>query len=152
MMTSKKPIASQRSCIIQVRFFPFIFNASNFESEVYFIICFFFLTDRFPNESDEVKQEEEKKFKEVGEAYAVLSDAKKRSRYDAGHDIDELDGHGHGGGGDIDPNVLFQAFFGGGGGPSPFMFQQGGGGGGGGGGGRSRGGAGFPGGFQFNFG
>ena len=49
------------------------------------------------------------------------------------------------GGGDIDPNVLFQAFFGGGG--SPFMFQTGGGGTG----GRSRAGNGFSG-FQFNFG
>lgn len=52
-------------------------------------------------------------------------------------------------GGDIDPNVLFQAFFGGG---SPFMFQGGGGGGGGAGRGRGASGA-FPGGgFQFNFG
>ena len=82
----------------------------------------------------------------MGEAYAVLSDTKKRSRYDNGQDIDEL-GHDMGSGGDIDPNVLFQAFFGGGG--SPFMF---GGGGGGGGGGRSRGGGGYSQGFQFNFG
>ena len=97
--------------------------------------------DRFPNETEEVKQEEERKFKEVGEAYAVLSDAKKKSRYDNGQDIDEL-GHDMGPGGDIDPNILFQAFFGGGG--SPFM-------GGGGGGGRSRGGFSNQG-FQFNFG
>jgi hypothetical protein len=45
---------------------------------------------------------------------------------------------------DIDPNVLFQAFFGGDGG-SPFHFQSGGGGGGG------RG-SGFPGGFQYSYG
>ena len=71
----------------------------------------------------------------------MLSDAKKRSRYDNGQDLDETGGSGmsaH----DIDPNLLFQAFFGGGG--SPF-----------GGGGRQRssaGSGGFPGGFQFSFG
>jgi len=101
--------------------------------------------DRFPNETEEKKIEEEKKFKEIGEAYAVLSDPKKRSRYDNGQDLDEMSSGM--GGGDIDPNLLFQAFFGGGG--SPFMFQQSGGG------QRSsrqQGGAGFPGGFSFNFG
>lgn len=106
--------------------------------------------DRFPNATEVEKGEEEKKFKEVGEAYAVLSDPKKRSRYDNGQDLDEMNS-GCGGGGDIDPNVLFQAFFGGGG--SPFMFQQGGGGGGG---QRSsrqqQGGGGLPGGFNFSFG
>ncbi len=106
--------------------------------------------DRFPNESEEVKKEEEKKFKEVGEAYAVLSDSKKRARYDNGQDLDEMNSGMSGA--DIDPNVLFQAFFGGGG--SPFMFQQQSGGGGGGGGSRSSrtNSQGFPGGFQFNFG
>jgi DnaJ family protein C protein 7 len=97
--------------------------------------------DRHANETDEKKAEEEKRFKEVGEAYAVLSDAKKRSRYDNGQDLDEMSSGMSGN--DIDPNVLFQAFFGGGG--SPF-----------GGGGRQRsagGGGGFPGGgFQFTFG
>lgn len=96
--------------------------------------------DRFPNETEEVKREEEKKFKEVGEAYSVLSDNKKRSQYDSGVDLEEMGGSGMGHS-DIDPNVLFQAFFGGG---SPFMF-----GGGGGSGGRSSRNAG---GFQFSFG
>ncbi|CAD5121938.1 DgyrCDS10401 [Dimorphilus gyrociliatus] len=66
--------------------------------------------DRHSSADDETKKEEEKKFKEIGEAYAVLSDPKKRERYDTGQDLDE--------GGfqsDFDPNTIFQAFFGGGG-------------------------------------
>merc|ERR1719210_1075692 len=75
--------------------------------------------DRHSGASEEEKKEHERKFKEVGEAYGVLSDAKKRSRYDHGHDLDDLEGHGHGYGGDIDPNQIFQAFFGGGAGGMP---------------------------------
>jgi len=72
--------------------------------------------DRHSGATDDEKKEHERKFKEVGEAYSVLSDAKKRSRYDNGHDVDDLEGHSHGYGGDIDPNQIFQAFFGGAGG------------------------------------
>jgi len=67
--------------------------------------------DRHSGATDEEKKEHETKFKEVGEAYAVLSDSKKRQRYDTGQDLDEEGGmHAH----DIDPNSIFQAFFGGG--------------------------------------
>lgn len=87
--------------------------------------------DRHSGASEEERKEHERKFKEVGEAYNVLSDAKKRSRYDNGHDLDDLEGHGHGFGADIDPNQIFQAFFGGAGGGGPGMhgasFQFGGG-------------------------
>ncbi|XP_052235097.1 dnaJ homolog subfamily C member 7-like isoform X3 [Dreissena polymorpha] len=97
--------------------------------------------DRHSHDTVEVQKEEEMKFKEVGEAYSVLSDQKKRTRYDQGHDMEDLDGFGGGGFNNIDPNLIFQSFFGGGGGGHHFNFGGGGGGSGG-----------FPGGFSFQFG
>jgi len=51
--------------------------------------CAFFVPDRHSGASEEVKKVEEKKFKEIGEAYSILSDAKKKARYDRGEDLDE---------------------------------------------------------------
>ena len=70
--------------------------------------------DRHSSATDERKKEEEKKFKEIGEAYSILSDSKKKARYDSGQDLDDMEGHVYQ---DFDPNTIFQTFFGGHGGP-----------------------------------
>lgn len=85
--------------------------------------------DRHANATDTERKEEEKKFKELGEAYGVLSDPKKRARYDNGQDMEDFDG----GMADVDPSQVFQTFFSGGQG-AEFSF------------------GGFPGGFSFQFG
>ncbi|KTF92142.1 hypothetical protein cypCar_00036029 [Cyprinus carpio] len=71
--------------------------------------------DRHSGASAEVQKEEEKKFKEVGEAFTVLSDPKKKSRYDSGHDLEDDDMNM-----DFDANNIFKAFFGG---PGGFSFE-----------------------------
>ena len=76
------------------------------------------------------KDNADKMFKDIGEAYSVLSDPEKKKRYDDGADIDELNNPGHGGGGfHGDPNDIFNMFFSGSGGHH-FGHSSGGGGGG----------------------
>ncbi|GBC09964.1 hypothetical protein RclHR1_09230011 [Rhizophagus clarus] len=50
----------------------------------------------------------EKKFKEIGEAYAILGDPGKKQRYDSGADLEGMNGVNF----DIDPNLFFQMFMG----------------------------------------
>ncbi|KAG9305252.1 hypothetical protein G9A89_001514 [Geosiphon pyriformis] len=50
----------------------------------------------------------EMKFKEIGEAYAVLGDPVKKQRYDSGADLDGISGASDFG--SVDPNLFFQMF------------------------------------------
>merc|ERR1719270_1912782 len=68
--------------------------------------------DRHAGATEVEKKDHEQKFKEVGEAYAILSDEKNHRLYDSGQDME--DGGGGGGFHEVDPNSIFQAFFGGG--------------------------------------
>eukprot|EP00731_Ephydatia_muelleri_P020267 Em0012g1092a len=63
--------------------------------------------DRHVDAEPEVREKEEQIFKQVSEAYSVLSDPKKKSRYDNGYDLEET------GGMDMDPTILFSNLFGG---------------------------------------
>ena len=79
-----------------------------------------------PDKNPDDKSAEDK-FKEVGEAFEILSDDQKRAAYDQmGHAAFEGGGGGGGGfhGGAVDPFDLFNQVFGGGGGGGGGIFEQ----------------------------
>eukprot|EP00612_Vaucheria_litorea_P008370 CAMPEP_0171474290 /NCGR_PEP_ID=MMETSP0946-20130122/2342_1 /TAXON_ID=109269 /ORGANISM="Vaucheria litorea, Strain CCMP2940" /LENGTH=501 /DNA_ID=CAMNT_0012004203 /DNA_START=23 /DNA_END=1528 /DNA_ORIENTATION=- len=70
--------------------------------------------DRQNGKTDGEKEKAEKVFREINDAYSVLSDPTKKNRYDSGVDAEDLDnphaGHGMSSHGGIDPNLLYQMF------------------------------------------
>eukprot|EP00056_Hartaetosiga_gracilis_P012673 m.203230 g.203230 ORF g.203230 m.203230 type:complete len:476 (+) comp13728_c3_seq1:215-1642(+) len=71
--------------------------------------------------SADEKEEAEAKFKELGEAYSILSDSEKKVRYDNGEDLEDMQ-RGGPGFSNVDVNDIFAQMFGGGGG---FRFNHG---------------------------
>jgi len=67
------------------------------------------------NETEEKRKVAEAKFKDINEAYSVLSDDEKRKKFDSGVDPETGMGDFEGSyaGADFDPNIIFQTFFGG---------------------------------------
>lgn len=81
------------------------------------------LAVKYHPDKNQGNEEAEAKFKEINEAYQVLSDSEKKARYDQ-YGTADFDGSGFGGGGfgggfdGFDMGDIFESFFGGGGGSS----------------------------------
>ena len=46
--------------------------------------------DKHSSATEEERLEAEKKFKEIGEAFGILSDPKKKEMFDNGYDLEEI--------------------------------------------------------------
>lgn len=68
------------------------------------------------SQDDTQKEMAEKKFKEITEAYEVLSDPKKKQMFDSGVDPNDPESNSGFGGFEGNPHDIFNMFFGGGGG------------------------------------
>lgn len=65
-------------------------------------LCLKYHPDKFTSKSDEEKKQAEDKFKDITEAYSVLSDAEKRKKYDMFGTVDGNGFYSDGGDSDID--------------------------------------------------
>ena len=74
------------------------------------MICFDWGADK-NNETEEMHKEAEKMFKDVGEAFGVLNDPRKRERYDTGADLDDEGGGGGFPGGSMNFSFCSTLFF-----------------------------------------
>ena len=76
-----------------------------------------------PDKNADNKEEAEKMFQDIGEAYEVLSDDEMRAKYDRGEPVFENQGGGGGGGPHMNAHQYFHQHFGGGG--QRFHFKMG---------------------------
>ena len=74
-------------------------NGSSEVKKAYRKMAVIWHPDKHSTGTEEEQKEAEAKFKDIGEAYAVLSDPSKRAMYDEGHDLEEINQGGGGGGG-----------------------------------------------------
>ena len=87
---------------------------------IIFLQCSYKLTsyslDKQAGLPDDERQQSDAKFKEISEAYSVLTDPRKKQLFDSGVDVDGASasggshGHGHGGFGGFDEADILRAF------------------------------------------
>ncbi|EPY20745.1 DnaJ like protein subfamily C member 7 [Strigomonas culicis] len=103
-------------------------NESNADTikRAYKRACLQWHPDKWAHASEEEKTHAEKEFKEIGEAFGVLSDPQKKRMYDSGmmdNDVEGANQHAGGfGGGEQDIANMMNMMFGGGGGGAGFTF------------------------------
>jgi len=77
-----------------------------------------------PDKNQDNREEAETKFQEISNAYDILSDSNKKSIYDQTGDENYNNGSGNDGGGGINPEEIFERFFGGRGFSHHFNFNN----------------------------